>query len=125
MVDLYTLIGDTLGHLVPGEHDPLAVIGYRQLRADMAQHPVAENVAQPVGGDVQLAMQVRGTGGTTAKRALKSSTKFRKEIVAAAHRADSGQAQLLDQTVLHRPVHPLDTALRLTGIRTDDLNVQF
>ena len=44
IVYFHLLTGDTLGHLVPGEHDPLAVIGHHQLRADMAQ-PLRPGVA--------------------------------------------------------------------------------
>jgi hypothetical protein len=74
---------------------------------------------------VQFQQGPRAAGFSNAGVGPKSAYEVRKERVAGGNRVDPSQTPLLDQAVLQRPFHPLDSRLGLAGVRTQDLDVQL
>jgi hypothetical protein len=56
---------------------------------------------------------------------VEASKEACKESVAGIDVTDAGQAQLFHKAVLQRSVGTFHTALRLAGVRTQDLDVQL
>ncbi|MCY1240489.1 hypothetical protein D9M72_533410 [compost metagenome] len=68
-------------------------------------------------------MQIISSGRGNGKLTVIALHEPRQESVAVVHAADALQAQILDQTVLQRPVHSFDSALGLARVCAKNLDV--
>ncbi len=68
-------------------------------------------------------MQVFRPGRGNRKACVVVFHEARQKRIACRHVGYPGQPQFLDQPILQRPVHPLDTAFGLARIRAKNLDV--
>ncbi|MCY1234295.1 hypothetical protein D9M72_468740 [compost metagenome] len=78
-------------HLGLLEHDPLALERKRQLRSNIALLTFAQDVAQPIRGEIQRAVQVIGSGRDDRKPRVVVLYEARQKPIASLHVVDTGQ----------------------------------
>ena len=96
-----------------------------QVAAEPALIADAEDLAEPRCRHIQRPVQIIRPGRKTGEAIIVTRHEARQKGIARRHVADAYKAQFLDQTILQGAICPFDAALRLGGVGTQDLDVQF
>ncbi len=106
-----------------GQRDTFPAEFQSAVREHIALVTIAENVAQPIGFDIQRPMQVVRTAGQLGKLRVVARHEAGKKGVSGFPVGDAGQPQFLDQAVLQGAVGALDATFCLRGVGAQDLDV--